>query len=99
MQASFLVRAWIGTGHPFWPIHPQWDFAPLLLSLLFLVLLAWARVPLTGVVLLAVFAAGLLLDGITDGLHTPLLPWLASMTLVAGIRRARVIQGSRPPTV
>jgi hypothetical protein len=70
------VRPFLATGHPAWPVHPAWDFAPLAISLVLLVLLRIARVPLRAgldetsflavPVVIGAFVAGLLIDGLAE---------------------------------
>jgi hypothetical protein len=60
------ARPFLATGHPAWPVHPAWDFAPLAISLVLLVLLRIARVPLRVPVVIGAFVAGLLIDGLAE---------------------------------
>jgi hypothetical protein len=73
----------LATGHPAWPIDPAWDFAPLVISLVLLALLPIARVPLRLPVVVVVFVAGLLIDGVTDALGIPFIDIVAALLAVS----------------
>jgi hypothetical protein len=81
--------SFFATGHPVWPVHPSWDFGPFAISLVLLVLLRIARLPLRVPVVIGAFVAGLLIDDVSHAMgvsivHT--MAFLLAMSLLASLR-------------
>lgn len=72
----------LAVGGPGPVLGQGWDAAPILLSVTLVVLMRWARIPLSFVSLLGAVLGGLLLDLVTDALHVSLPTTMAVMCLV-----------------
>jgi hypothetical protein len=83
----------LATGHPAWPIHPAWDFAPLLISILLLLLIRAAGIPFRPIPLLGAFVGGLVLDALTDALGVSMATSIATLigaSALTALRRTRL---------
>ena len=86
MQA---VGASLATGHPAWPVDPTWDFSPLIISVLLIVLLRAARIPLRPVALVGAFAGGLVLDTLTDAMGVSTVTTMGALVAASALLALR----------
>jgi hypothetical protein len=79
------LAATIAVGGPNLVFGEGWDVAPLVLMVMFIILIRWARIPLGPISLLSAVLAGLLVDVFTDVSGASLPLTVAVLTLVFGI--------------
>jgi hypothetical protein len=72
-------------GGPGPTVAGGWDAAPLVLTVTLIVLMRWAGIHVHARTLAYAFAAGLLLDLVTDAVDVPFLTTLALLTLVFAV--------------
>ena len=87
-----VAQGILATGHPAWPIHPVWDFAPLLISILLIVLFRAAHITLRPGVVVAAFVGGLMLDTLTDAVG---ISTATSIGVIAAMAALMALRGPR----
>jgi hypothetical protein len=75
----------LAVGGPGPTIAGGWDAAPLVLTVMLIVLIRWAGIQLRARTLAYAFAAGILIDLLTDAIDLPFLTTLALLTLVFSV--------------
>jgi hypothetical protein len=75
----------LAVGGPGPTIAGGWDAAPLVLTVMLIVLMRWAGIQLRARTLAYAFVAGILIDLLSDAIHLPFLTTLALLTLVFSV--------------
>lgn len=75
----------LAVGGPGPTIAGGWDAAPLVLTVMLIVLMRWAGIQLRARNLAYAFVAGILIDLLSDAIDLPFLTTLALLTLVFSV--------------